>query len=441
MKSITIALAGTILALALSETNAAGRTLDVQSAKAAVDKVLAADYPRLEALYKDIHSHPELSFQETRTAALLAAEMRNLGFEVTEHVGKTGVVAIYRNGAGPTVLVRTELDALPLQEKTGLPYASTAKQTYDGKETFVDHACGHDSHMAAWVGTARALVALKSQWRGVLMFIGQPAEEGAGGARAMIDDGLFTRFPKPTYGFALHVGPAPFGTVAYAPGVISSNSDSLSIRFAGRGGHGSMPSATIDPIVMGARFVTDVQTVISREKDAAAFGVLTIGAFHAGTAGNIIPDAAELKGTIRSYSPTVRAKIHDGILRTAKAVAEMAGAPAPVVTITGGGDAVVNDDALTARTGRVFEAAFGDKAIRQTEPGAASEDYSQFIIAGVPSTFFSIGGYDPARIAAAKAKGEPLPVNHSPFFYPVPEPTIRTGVEAMTLAVLNVMTP
>jgi hippurate hydrolase len=429
------------LAVVAPPTLAHAAPMNVAATKAAIDRELDADYPHLDALYKDIHSHPELGFQENRTSALLAAQMRALGFEVTEHVGKTGIVAIYHNGPGPIVMIRTELDALPMQEKTGLPYASTAQQTYQGKETYVDHSCGHDSHMAIWVGVAKALLSLKSHWSGTLMFIGQPAEELGAGAKAMIDDGLFTRFPKPTYGFALHVDPDAYGTVTFKPGVISSNADTLEIRFQGRGSHGSMPSASIDPIVMGAHFVTDVQTVVSREKNAAEFGVVTIGSFQAGTAGNIIPDSAILRGTIRSYTPDVREVLLRGVERTAKAEAEMAGAPPPTVTINGTGDAVVNDEALTARTGRVFKLAFGDKAIEQTQPGSASEDYSEFIIAGVPSTFFGLGGIDPAKIAEAKAKGISMPVNHSPFFAPTPEPTIRTGVEAMTLAVMNVLTP
>jgi hippurate hydrolase len=427
--------------LALIGGEAQAGTLDVAKAKAEIDQGLDADYPELDALYKDIHSHPELGFQENRTAALLAARMRALGFAVTEHVGGTGVVAIYKNGPGPLVLVRTELDALPMEEKTGLSYASTAKQTWQGKETFVDHSCGHDSHMAVWVGTAKALIAMKSQWRGTLMFIGQPSEETVGGAKAMLADHLYERFGKPDYGFALHVGPDAYGTIGYRAGVITSNSDGLEIKFLGRGGHGSMPSATIDPIVMAGHFIVDVQSVVSREKDPMAFGVVTIGAVQGGSAGNIIPDNVILRGTIRSYSPTVRQGLITGIERTAKAVADMAGAPPPVVTITAGGNAVVNDPALTARTALVLKAAFGDKAKETPGPSSASEDFSEFVLAGVPSTFLSLGGYDPARIAEAKLKGLPLPVNHSPYFYPIPEPTIRTGVEAMTLSVLNVLTP
>ena len=430
----------TAIALALSAlAPAAAFALDAPAAKLAIDHELDADYPQLDHLYKDIHQHPELGFQETRTAALLAKEMRALGFTVTEGVGKTGLVAIYKNGPGPTIMVRTELDALPLEEKTGLPYASTAKQMANGRETFVDHACGHDIHMAVWRGTAKALVAMKSQWSGTLMFIGQPAEETTGGARAMIADHLFERFSKPDYGFALHVGPSPYNEIAYRSGVVTSNSDELDVVFHGKGGHGSMPNVTVDPVMEAARFIVDVQSVISREKDPMAFGVITVGSVQAGNAGNVIPDLAHLRGTIRSFDAGVRTKMMAGIHRTANAEAEMAGAPPPDVTTTVGGKAVINDEALTQRTGAMFKSAFGDHVIVLPQPSAPSEDYSEFIIAGVPSTFFSLGGLDPAMLAKAKASGTPVAANHSPFFAPVPEPTIRTGVEAMTLAVMNAL--
>jgi len=426
-------------AFLLGTASAIGAPLDVPTTKAAVDRILDKTYPHLDALYKDIHSHPELGFQENATAAKLAAEMRALGFEVTEHVGKTGIVAIYKNGPGPLVMVRTELDALPMEEKTGLPYASRATQMWNGKETFVDHSCGHDIHMASWVGTATALVAMKDKWSGTLMFIGQPAEETTGGARSMLQDGLFKRFGKPDMGFALHDTPAAYGDVLYRAGVISSNSDSLEVTFFGRGGHGAKPNETIDPILIASRFVVDVQSVISREKDPAAFGVVTIGAIHGGSAGNIIPDTVSLAGTIRSFDPAVRKKTLEGIARVANAEAAMAGAPPPQLKIEEGGKSVINDQALTDRTAPVFKAAFGPHAIVSPAPNSASEDYSEFIIAGVPSLFFQIGVYDPKRVEAAKAGGPPLPGNHSPQFAPVPEPTIRTGVEAMTLAVMNVM--
>jgi amidohydrolase len=411
--------------------------IDVAGLKAAIEKSVEADYPKLDALYKDIHAHPEIAFQEEKTASKLAAEMRTLGFEVTEHVGKTGLVAIYKNGDGPTIMVRTELDALPMEEKTGLPYASHDKTIWQGHETFVAHSCGHDIHMASWVGTAKTLVGLKDQWQGTLMFIAQPAEEIVSGAKAMLADGLFTRFKKPDFGFALHDGAFGYGTILYRVGIGSSNSDSLYIKFHGRGGHGAAPQLTIDPVMIAARFVVDLQSVISREKDPTEFGVVSIGAIHGGTAENIIPDDVVLFGTIRTFKPEVRAKMLAGIERTAKAAAAMSDAPAPEIKITEGAKAVVNDPAVVATAEKVLKTAFGDK-IKTSPPGTPSEDYSEFINAGVPSMFFNIGVYEPERVAAARdGSGPPLPSNHSPLFAPVPKPTIETGVEAMTLAVLS----
>ena len=411
--------------------------LDVARLKQTIETSFESEYPKLDALYKDIHAHPEIAFQEEKTAAKLAAEMRAIGFEVTEHVGKTGLVAIYRNGDGPTIMVRTELDALPMEEKTGLPYASRDKQIWQGRETFVAHSCGHDIHMASWVGTAKTLVGIKDQWHGTLMFIAQPAEEEVTGAKAMIDDGLFTRFPKPDAGFALHDGNGAYGSVTYRVGVGSSNVDGLFIKFLGRGGHGAIPQATIDPVMMASRFVVDVQSVISREKDPTEFGLVTIGAIHAGTAGNIIPDEARVIGTIRSFKPQVRARMLAGIERTAKAVAAMADAPAPEIHLDEGTKAVMNDAAVVGQAERVLKAAFGDK-FNISPANTTSEDYSEYVNAGVPSMFFNIGVYEPDRVAAARnGSGPPLPGNHSPQFAPVPKPTIRTGVTAMTLAVLS----
>jgi amidohydrolase len=411
--------------------------LDVASLKAAIEKSVEADYPKLDALYKDIHAHPEIAFQEEKTASKLASEMRALGFEVTEHVGKTGLVAIYKNGDGPTIMVRTELDALPMEEKTGLPYASHDKTTWNGRETFVAHSCGHDIHMASWVGTAKTLVGLKDKWQGTLMFIAQPAEETVSGAKAMLADGLFTRFKKPDFGFALHDGAFGYGTILYRVGIGSSNSDSLYIKFHGRGGHGAAPQLTIDPVMIAARFVVDLQSVISREKDPTEFGVVSIGAIHGGTAENIIPDDVVLFGTIRTFKPQVRAKMLAGIERTAKAAAAMSDAPAPEIKITKGAKAVMNDPGVVATAEKVLKTAFGDK-IRTSPPGTPSEDYSEFINAGVPSMFFNIGVYEPERVAAARdGSGPQLPSNHSPLFAPVPKPTIEIGVEAMTLAVLS----
>jgi amidohydrolase len=397
-----------------------------------VDAQVNASYPALFAIYKDLHQHPELAFHETRTASRLAQEMRRTGFKVTEGIGGTGVVAVFENGPGPTVMVRTELDALPLQEKTGLPYASAEAQAM--------HACGHDVHMTGWLGTAKALVALKDQWHGRLVFIAQPAEELIAGAKAMLADGLLTRFPRPDFGFALHVGPTPAGTVSVKSGTNSSAADSVEILFKGRGGHGSMPSETIDPVVIASRFVTDVQSIVSREKEAGQFGVITVGAFQAGTVGNIIPDSALLKLTLRSFSPKVRKQLLDGVQRVATASALVANAPAPEVRVVAGTAAVVSDDALANRAAQVFTRVFGNAFTlipANAAPNSASEDYSAFIEAGVPSLFFNIGVSDPAAVTAAQAGGPPVPVNHSPYFAPVPEPSIKTAVRAMTLAVVE----
>lgn len=420
----------------LSQMNAAlGR--DVLADKAAIEAVLNRDYPRLDTLYKDIHSHPEIQYQEVKTAAKLAAQMRALGFVVTEHVGKTGLVAIYHNGAGPTVMVRTELDALPMEEKTGLPYSSHETTVWNGKQTFVAHSCGHDIHMTAWVGTAEALLAMKNTWKGTLMFIAQPAEEGGGGAKAMLEDGLFTRFGKPDYGFALHTTAFADGEVRYHRGSITSTTDGLAITFKGKGGQASNQSeGVIDPLMQAANFMVAEQGLTAREKDPFKFGVIGIGSVQGGTVGNVIPDSARLLGTIRTYDPAVREKLIAGIQRVAAATAELAGAPPPDVVVTPYASSVVNDDALMNSTLEVFKTAFGDK-LKETERFAAGDDFYEYIKAGVPSLYFIIGIYDPKRVADAAAGGPRLEPNHSPYYAPVPEPTIRTGVTAMTLAVLN----
>src|SRR5262245_11292713 len=357
--------------------------LDTIKLKKAIEASIANDYPKLDALYKELHAHPELAVQEVKTAARLATEMRALGFDVTEGVGKTGLVAIYKNGDGSTIMVRTELDGLPMEEKPGLDYASRDKTNWNGRETFVAHSCGHDIHMATWVGTAKTLLGLKEQWRGTLMFIAQPAEEIVAGARAMLQHGLFTRFPKPDIALALHDGPFAHGTIFYRSGVGTSAADGLEITFHGRGGHGSAPHFTVDPVAIAARFIVDVQGVVSREKDPTEFGVVTIGAIHGGTVGNIIPDSVQLSGTIRSYKPEVRAKLHAGIERTAKAAAAMSGAPAPDIRLAEGTKPVMNDPDVVAATAEVLKTAFGDK-FRVSPPGTASEDFSEFAAAGVP---------------------------------------------------------
>ena len=398
--------------------------------KAAIEKSFEADYPKLDALYKDLHAHPELAFQEVKTAAKLAAEMRALGFEVTEKVGRTGLVAIYSNGDGPTIMVRTELDALPMEEKTGLDYASRDKTTWNGRETFVAHSCGHDIHMANWVGTAKTLVGLKDQWKGTLMFIAQPAEEIVQGAKAMLDDGLFTRFKKPDFAFALHAGGFPYGNVSYRVGVGSSNVDGLYIKFRGRGGHGAMPQLTIDPVMMAARFIVDVQSVISREKDPTEFGVVSIGAIHCGTVGNIIPGRCNAArhhshASSRRCAPKWwrgsngwRRRWPRCRMRRRRRSGSREGTKA-----------VINDPAVVATAEKALKAAFGDR-LRLTPANTTSEDFSEFAGAGVPSMMFNIGVYEPEQWMAANKSGTPLAGNHSPLFAPVPKPTIQTGITA-----------
>lgn len=439
MRRAEVLVAAVLAVAASAPGRAAG--LDAPAARARIEAQVQSDLPQLLALYKDLHAHPELGFQEVRTAARLAKEMRALGFEVTDQVGRTGLVALYRNGPGPTLLVRADMDGLPMEEATGLPYASRNRQIWQGKESFVAHSCGHDAHMAIWVGAAKALLASRADWSGTLMFVAQPSEEPVDGARAMVEGGLFRRFGTPDYGFALHVAPVEVGTVLYRAGTVTSNSDWVDIEFKGRGGHGSQPHTAIDPVLIASRFVVDVQSVISREKDPSAFGVVTIGAIQGGSAGNIIPENVQVRGTVRSYNAGVREGLLRGIERTAWASAQMAGAPDPVIRISPGAKAVVNDASLTARTAAIFRAAYGPAAQELPTPSAGSEDYSEFIAAGVPSLYFSIGALDPALVAAARNGGSPVPINHSPNFAPVPEPTIRTGVTAMTLAVLGVLGP
>ena len=432
-----------LLALSLSGT-AAMAAPDLTAANARLTALLDKEYPSLDAIYRDLHTHPELGMQEVRTAGILAQQLRKAGFTVTEKVGGTGVVGVLKNGDGPTFLVRADMDALPMEEKTGLPYASKARAQYEGREVPVMHACGHDTHVTYLIGVARALSEMRDSWSGTAVLIGQPAEETLEGARAMLDDGLLTRFPKPDFGFAAHVSNLPAGVVAIKAGASSSASDSYSIICHGRGGHGSMPAATIDPIPMAARFVTDVQTVISREKNPAAFGVLTVGAIHAGSAPNIIPDSAEVKVNLRSQAKEVRDLLQTGTARSAKAAAAMGGAPEPTIRYIGGTAALINDETMAIAARDALTPVFGQQLVfaPASAPGmSGSEDFSEFVDAGVPSIFFGIGGYDPAVLADLKARGEPAPTNHSPFFAPKPEPAIRTAISAIMLSIIGGVRP
>jgi len=390
-------------------------------------------FPEARALYVDLHEHPELSAHETRTAAELAERLRALGYDVTEHVGGTGVVALLKNGPGPTVMLRTELDALPVEEKTGLPYASKVRTKNDaGVEVPVMHACGHDVHMASLWGTAAILARTRDTWHGTLMLIAQPAEETVGGAKGMVEDGLFTRFPKPDVGVAMHdTNALPAGQAGVTPEYALSNSDSVRITVYGRGGHGAAPETTIDPIVIGASIVMRLQTIVSREIHPGDAAVITVGSFQAGTKNNIIPDHAVLLLTVRSYKSEVRRHLLAAIARIAKGEAEAGGAEKmPLVENYESTDAVYNDAVLARHLLPVLEATLGKGNARVMPGWMASEDYSVYVEQGVPSFYFMLGVADPEKWKEAQATGVPLPSNHSPFFAPDVDPGLHAGIAA-----------
>lgn len=399
-------------------------------------------FPQARAVYLEIHQHPELSSQETQTAAYLAQQLRGLGYDVTEHVGGTGIVALLKNGAGPTVMLRTELDALPVEEKTGLPYASKVRvKDASGRDVPVMHACGHDLHMAALVGTAAILAKTKNTWHGTLMLIGQPAEETITGAEQMLKDGLLTRFPKPDIGIALHVGnELPAGKVGITPGVYDSNADSLRVTLYGKGGHGSAPQTTVDPIVLAAKTILDLQTIVSREVKPGDAVVVTVGYVRAGTKNNIIPDQAELGLTVRTFDKDVRKQVLSAIDRIVKAEATAAGAPRPPEIVKyESTDSVYNDPALAERLKGVLQSTLGKENVVAEEPIMPSEDYSYFVEQGIPSLYFSLGGADPEKYAEANAKGEKLPSNHSPFFAPDVDPALHTAIRAEVAVLRNLL--
>lgn len=417
-----------------------------------MNALLADELPALVATDKEIHAAPELSGYEKNTSALLAAKLRALGYEVTDHVGKYanskwtgyGVVAILKNGAGPTVLVRSDMDALPVEEKTGLPYASKVRVKDDsGIDVPVMHACGHDVHVTSLIGTARVMAAMKEQWRGTLMLIGQPAEEKVGGAQAMLTDGLYARFGKPDYAIALHDGPELAGTVGYTPGYSLSSSTSVDVTIRGRGAHGSAPQASKDPIVLAAEYILAIQTIVSRERSPFDPAVVTVGSIHGGTKHNIIPDDVHLQLTIRTYKDEVRQQIIAALNRIANGLGEAAGVPAsrmPIVQVSEGTMALYNNPELTARVA-ALKRELGADRVKENPPNMASEDFGYFggEDHAIPSMMFSVGAIDEARIETSKKNGTPLPTPHSPLFYPDPEPTIRTAVEGMSAALLDLM--
>jgi len=395
--------------------------------------------PDLEALYKDVHAHPELSMQETRTAGLAADRLRAAGYEVTTGVGKTGVVGLLRNGDGPTVMLRADMDALPIEEATGLPYASKIKmKDRQGNTVPVGHMCGHDMHVT-WLTGATALFAqARDAWKGTLMAVFQPGEETAEGAQAMIDDGLFKRFPEPTVILGQHVMVGPAGAVAGRTGAITSAADSLQIRLFGRGAHGSMPQSSIDPVVMAAATVMRLQTIVSREVAAAEAAVVTVGVLQAGTKENVIPDEALIKLNVRTFDEGVRKRVLTAITRIVNAEAAASGAPRPPeITPLDHYPLNVNDAKASKRVVDAFRRHFPAERVRQTGPAPASEDFGSFGTEWhVPSVFWFVGGTDPDVYAEAKKAGRlnELPVNHSPLFAPVIHPTLETGVETLVVA-------
>ena len=401
-----------------------------------------AELPDLLSFYSELHSHPELSLHEQRTAARLAERLRKAGFAVTEHVGGTGVVGVLENGSGRVVMLRTELDALPVEEKTGLADASRVRARDDsGNDVFVAHACGHDIHMTCWAGTAAWFSGHRGQWKGTLVFIAQPAEERAMGAKAMLADGLLTRFPRPDFVAALHDTPKlPAGKVGFTAGPAMSNSDSVDLTIFGKGGHGAMPQTTVDPIVIAARTVEALQTIVSRETNPLDPAIVTVGSIHGGTKHNIIPDEVKLQLTVRSYRDEVRVRILAAIGRIARGEAAAAGATRePEMKVVESCPAVVNDPALARRTAGTLARSLGSDNVVELAPEMASEDFSELGRAGIPSIYFDLGAIEPKTFEEAHRQGRTLPSLHSPLFAPDREPTIRTGVRAEIAVLLDLL--
>ena len=433
-------------------TGAAALVLTVSGAMPAAAQALRGEVeqqmPSLMAIYKDLHAHPELSFMEVRSAGILAAEARELGFKVTEKVGGTGIVAVMENGAGPVVMVRADMDGLPVTEQTGLPGASKVRvTTKEGVETGVMHACGHDTHMTAWVGVARLMAANKDKWSGTLVMIGQPAEERGAGARMMLEDGLYTRFPKPEYVLAFHdAAQFPAGKIGYTPGYALANVDSVDITVKGVGGHGAYPQTTKDPIVLASRIVGALQTLVSREISPLDSAVVTVGSFHAGAKHNIISDEAKLQLTVRSYSDEVRDHLLDGIARIAKGEAIAAGMPddkMPVVSVDKNEytPATFNTPEFTEEMAAYLKTSFGNDRVVQMSPVMGGEDFSRFgrEDKSIKSLIVWVGGVPQAEYDAAKKEGRTLPSLHSPFWAPDAPAVISTATEALTAMTMKLM--
>jgi hippurate hydrolase len=401
-----------------------------------------AIYPQAESLYMDLHRNPELSYHEEKTAAKIADQLRKLGYDVTTGVGGNGVVGVLKNGAGPVVMLRAELDALPVPEKTGLEYASHATTHDDrGVEVPVMHACGHDLHMAVGIGTAALLVKNKDRWHGTFIYVGQPAEERIGGATAMMKDGLFTRFPKPNYVFAVHdTNGLPAGKVGYTPGFSASNADSVNVTVYGVGAHGSAPEEGVDPIVIAARTIGSWQTIVSREIDPQDPAVITVGTIHGGTKNNIIPDEVQMQLTVRSYKDEVRKHLLASIERIVTAEAQAAGAPKkPLVEVVEGVRSVYNDPETTNRLASRLKQVMGESNVELARPIMASDDFAEYRSAGIPSVMLELGAVNPAKYDEAKKANQQLPGPHSPYFAPDREPSLKTGIEVEMASILELM--
>jgi hippurate hydrolase len=399
-------------------------------------------YPAARTLYLDLHQHPELSLQEVETSAKIAARLRPLGYEVTTDVGGHGVVGLLKNGEGPVVMLRTELDALPVAEQTGLPYASTVTAKDDsGAVVPVMHACGHDLHMAAFVATADWMASSRAEWHGTLLLVAQPAEERIRGAEAMLKDGLYTRFPKPDFAIAVHdLGMLPSGTVGYTPGFALTSSDSVDVVIYGRGGHGSTPHRTVDPVVIAARTILAFQTIVSREVRPGDHAVITVGAIQAGTKNNIIPDDVTLRLTVRAYKPEVRQQLLAAIERVARGEALAGNSPRePQVKIVESTPALYNDPALTSRLVGALERSLGASNVRRLDPDFPSEDFSRFLVDGVKGSMIRIGATAPAKLEAATQAGGAPPDLHSSRFAPNLEPALRTAIRTEVAALLELM--
>ena len=447
MKSLLSSALALALAVAASLPSQLAHAQEPAPVSARVAARVGAEYPALFELYKELHARPELSFYEEKTAARLAAELRQTGFEVTTKIGGHGIVAVLKNGPGPTVLLRTDLDGLPVKEMTGLPYASQHRVTdAEGNEVNTMHACGHDIHMTALAGAARVLHSLKDRWQGTLVLIGQPAEERGGGAKAMLADGLFTRFPKPDFCIALHVGAdQPAGTIGYIEGFALANVDAVDVTIRGVGGHGAFPQMTRDPIVLAAQTILALQTIVSREVAPGEPAVVTVGSIHGGTKHNIIPEEVRLQLTLRSFTDEVREKNIAAVRRITRGLALAAGLPEDRMPIVKIGDeftpATYNHPEFTRRLVGVFQTWLGAGNVIPRKPVMGGEDFSRYgrTEDKIPISIFWLGAVNPDVVRDSLKAGKSLPSLHSSLFAPAPEPTIKTGVTALTAAVLELL--